>query len=123
MGRGERAAEEDGEWRAEEEDEEWGGEHVWQWRTRRGETVVEDWEGRVEWVVVGDGEARGERAVVGDGEGTAGGGGQGEELGQCGKGRGERAASSGPVALPLATEWTTPAAGPLAMNKELFHNI
>ena len=32
-------------------------------------------------------------------------------------------ASSGPVALPLATEWTTPAAGPLAMNKELFHNI
>ena len=97
--------------------------------------MVEDWEGRVEWVVVGDGEARGERAVVGDGEGrgeravvgdgegTAGGGGQGEELGQCGKGRGERAASSGPVALPLATEWTTPAAGPLAMNKELFHNI
>ena len=57
MGRGERAAEEDGEWRAEEEDEERGGERVWQWRTRRGERVVEDWEGRVEWVVVGDGEA------------------------------------------------------------------
>ena len=54
MGRGERAAEEDGEWRAVEADEARGGERVWQWRTRRGERVVEDWEGRVEWVVVGD---------------------------------------------------------------------
>ena len=85
--------------------------------------MVEDREGRGERAGGGDREGRGERVVVGDGEGRAGGGGRGEELGWCGMGRGERAAGAGPVALPLATERTTPAAGPLAMNKELFHNI